>query len=150
MLLILPTYVAIQLVEFTADETQRTKVEWRSATSMEYPVITICHPKMFDKRKMEGTLCFITWLILFNISLFPVLNISENLANYITQTLDPSLAEFYDFMSRDFTGLFNPLVESTEIELQEAMTRLGLTSLEQLFHAISLRLTYFPSFLLNV
>ena len=56
ILLLLPTYLAIQMLAFAADETQMTKTEWKKAEVMDYPVITICNAKLFDTRKMKGSL----------------------------------------------------------------------------------------------
>ena len=54
ILIFLPVYVTVQMTEFAADDTEMTKIEFKTARTMDYPVITVCNSKIFDKRKMEG------------------------------------------------------------------------------------------------
>ena len=66
------------------------------------------------------------------------LNISNNLANYISQSLDPGLAEFYEYMELDFGHMFTNMMAQAEAELDSAMSRLQYDNIVELYKALSL------------
>jgi hypothetical protein len=59
ILFAMPVVIVQQLVEFMSSNKQQVNVEFKRHDSLSYPNITMCHPKYFDSRLMEGTsLCF--------------------------------------------------------------------------------------------
>ena len=139
ILLTLPTYLVIQLLAFAADKTQMTKVEWKKAEAMDYPVITICNAKLFDNRKMEGSFQLLFGLKMAVVQVFiSALNVTDTLVNYMSQALDPGLAEFYEYMLLDFEQIFSNLMEEAESELNSTMSRLQMDSIVDLFKALAI------------
>ena len=50
----LPVFIVLKVVEFSYDETIKNSVEWVRDAEVTYPKLTICHPKYFDQRRLDG------------------------------------------------------------------------------------------------
>ena len=122
IIILLPTYLIHEAVIFAQDTSVSTSVEWKKATTMVYPNITICFPKYFDNRKLVKY------------------NISNSLANYMTFALNPSLNDFVDFMLSGLTGTsreFETMLEKEAANLDSVLNDRNLTIIE-LFKAVAM------------
>ena len=66
------------------------------------------------------------------------LNVTDTLVNYMSQALDPGLAEFYEYMLLDFEPIFSNLMVEAESELNSTMSRLQMDSIVNLFKALAI------------
>ena len=96
-----------------------------TAKEVQYPYLTVCHPRFFNKTKLEEY------------------NIDDTLANYMIMTLDPSLDVMADILQNNNTDNGVPTMDemsSMEADLQTVLTREN-TTLSQLFKKLAIRST---------
>ena len=96
-----------------------------TAKEVQYPYLTVCHPRFFNKTKLEEY------------------NIDDTLANYMIMTLDPSLDVMADILQNNNTDNGVPTMAemtSLEADLQTVLTRENAT-LGQLFKKVAIRST---------
>ena len=74
--------------------------------------------------------------------MFPVNNISNDLANYMTMALDPNVGAMNEFLEKEYPK-FNSMMESLRLELNVKLSTFGIT-LPELFHRIAIR--YYVNF----
>ena len=96
-----------------------------TAKEVQYPYLTVCHPRFFNKTKLEEY------------------NIDDTLANYMIMTLDPSLDVMAGILQNVNTDNGVPTMaemSSLEADLQTVLTREN-TTLGQLFKKVAIRST---------
>ena len=50
----LPALVVRKSILFATNTEVMTSEQWLTAPNYDYPTITVCHPKYFNKRRLEG------------------------------------------------------------------------------------------------
>ena len=55
MIVLLPTLLFVQYVDFINSDSVSNAVEWVPSNNLTYPNITVCHPGYWDMKKMKGT-----------------------------------------------------------------------------------------------
>ena len=93
---------------------------WNTAKEVQYPYLTVCHPRYFNKTKLEEY------------------NIDDTLANYMIMTLDPSLEVMAAIVRGDQGVPTMAEMLSLEADLQTVLTREN-TTLGQLFKKVAIR-----------
>lgn len=127
---LLPTFVIIKAVEFATSEEVNNAIEWKTATEVPYPNITLCHSDFFSSKAMKEY------------------NVSNSLASYISHSVDPSFPYFYDSLgTRDtpFQAPFLAMMDSLEKEMEDVLQRNNMDILE-LFHALAIKCDDFVFF----
>ena len=99
---------------------------WETAEAVQYPYLTVCHPRFFNKTKLEEY------------------DIDDTLANYMIMTLDPSMEVMGEILRRGInTDSGVPTMDemlSLEADLQTVLTREN-TTIGQLFKKVAIRST---------
>ena len=99
---------------------------WETAEKVQYPYLTVCHPRFFNKTKLEEH------------------NIDDRLANYMIMTLDPSMEVLSEVLEGeirgDYTDGFPTLsdMQGLEDDLQAVLSRENAT-IGQLFKKVAIR-----------
>ena len=100
---------------------------WETAEEVQYPYLTVCHPRFFNKTKLEEY------------------NIDDRLANYMIMTLDPSMEIMKIVLGAaigrsNHTDAFPTLsdMQGLEDDLQAVLSRENIT-IGQLFKKVAIR-----------
>ena len=99
---------------------------WEIAEQVQYPYLTVCHPRFFNKTKLEEV------------------NIDDRLANYMIMTLDPSMEVLSEVLRGETRGDFIDNVptlddmQGLEDDLQAVLSREN-TTIGQLFKKVAIR-----------
>ena len=99
---------------------------WETAEEVQYPYLTVCHPRFFNKTKLEEY------------------NIDDRLASYMIMTLDPSMEILKIVLGAEIGGVntdaFPTLseVQGLEDDLQAVLSR-EKTTIGQLFKKVAIR-----------
>ena len=122
VIIALPAFLIQQVVIFVNDDNIKTANVFQTKTQMVYPNITLCHPKYFDNGKLRAH------------------NISNELANYMTLVMDPSLPSLIEFMLSNLTGtaeIYSRIIATYEPQL-DAILELHQMTLLELYKAVAI------------
>ena len=104
---------------------------WETAEQVQYPYLTVCHPRFFNKTKLEEY------------------NVDDRLANYMIMALDPSMEILKIVLGAEIVGAeiggshtdaFPTLsdIQGLEDDLQAVLSRENAT-IGQLFKKVAIR-----------
>ena len=107
----MPAFITFKLYFWSFDQSLITTIEPISDPYVKYPVITFCNPGLFKKSSLE------------------TYDISNELANYISWSLEFNVKSIYDYMSTHTSG-FKQRTEELKDELDQLLIDHNLTILE--------------------
>ena len=107
----MPSFVTFKLYLWSFDDSLVTTSEPRSDPYVKYPVITFCNPKLFMKSALE------------------TYGISDELANYISWSLEINVKSIYDYMAETRPD-FKPRIAQLKSQLDQILEGHNLTILE--------------------
>ena len=79
-----PLYFFLSYIDIYFSLSAGASVEWKKDTTMAYPNVTVCFPKYFDSRLMEGKDCSVIYKksLMMNILYNPCIVIKFSRQNY--------------------------------------------------------------------
>ena len=92
---------------------------WKTAPQLQYPYLTVCHPRYFDKAKLEEH------------------GINDTLANYMVVTLDPGMNLMRALASGEEYAPAKEEVFGLEADLQALLKGQNIT-LAELFKKVAI------------
>ena len=107
----MPAFITFKLYFWSFDQSLITTIEPISDPYVKYPVITFCNPGLFKKSFLE------------------TYDISNELANYISWSLEFNVKSIYDYMSNHSSG-FKQRIEELELQLDQLLIAHNLNILE--------------------
>ena len=100
-----PTFMILQTVDFYKEVKLVDAIDWRRATAIVYPNITVCDSRFFDSEKMAA------------------LNISDLMANYMAMGLHPNSGAIVRYNTETSGQNFTLIMDGLKQELDALLVK---------------------------